>query len=187
MAVLSNTELRNGVVYTEGGETFIVLKYEHNKQGRGSATVKVKVKNIKTGAITIKSYKGGDKVESADVTSENSQFLYDDGTDAYFMNDETFEQYSISLDMIEDQIGFMKEGQKVFVKKLEDEPISLELPKKIELVVEYTEPAVAGNTSSGAMKVAKLETGKEINVPLFVSTGDIIVVNTETKEYVSRK
>ena len=187
MAVLSYTDLRNGVVYTDGGETFVVLKYNHNKQGRGSATVKVKVKNLKSGSIIIKSYKSGDKVESADVSRESAQYLYDDGADAYFMNMETFEQYSIDLEKIEDQHGYLKEGQKVIVQKLEGEPIALDLAKKIELVVEYTEPAVSGNTSSGAMKTAKLETGMEINVPLFVETGDTLVINTESKEYVSRK
>lgn len=187
MALLSYTDLRNGVVYKDNGESFLVIKYEHNKQGRGSATVKVKVKNLKTGSITIKSYKSGDKVESADVSRENAQYLYDDGVDAYFMNDDTFEQYTISLDMIQDQHPFLKEGQKVIVQKLEGEPISLELPKKIELKVEYTEPAVVGNTSSGAMKVAKLETGKEINVPLFIETGDVLIINTDSQEYVSRK
>jgi elongation factor P len=187
MAILSNTDLRNGVVYTDNGDTFIVLKYEHNKQGRGSATVKVKVKNLKTGAITIKSYKAGDKVESAEITRENAQYLYSDSEYGYFMNDETFEQYSIPLSFIEELVCFLKESEKVVVQKLEDNPIMIEIPKKVELEVKYAEPAVAGNTSSGAMKVATLETGLTINVPLFVKTGDIVIVNTELKEYVGRK
>lgn len=187
MAVLSYTDLRNGVVYTDNGETYIVLKYEHNKQGRGSATVKVKVRNLKTGAITVKSYKAGDKVESADVSKESAQYLYDDEHNAYFMDMETFGQYAMSLEDIGDQHGFLTEGEKVIVQKLEGEPISLDIPKTVELKVDYTEPAVAGNTSSGAMKVAKLETGLEINVPLFVDIGDVLIVNTESSEYVSRK
>lgn len=187
MAILSYSELRNGTVFTQDGDTFVVLKYEHVRQGRGSATVKVKVKNLKSGAIFVKSLKAGDKVESADVSKESAQYLYDDDTFAYFMNTDTFEQYSVLLDVIGDQKGFLKEGQKVVVQKLEDEPISVELPKKVELAVKYTEPAVAGNTSSGAMKVAELETGATVNVPLFVNTGDVLIINTESQSYVSRK
>ena len=187
MAVLSYTDLRNGTVFTQDGGTFFVLKYEHAKQGRGSATVKVKVKNLRSGSIFIKSFKAGDKVESADVNRESAQYLYEDGSDGYFMNVETFDQYSIPKERIEEEIKFLKEGQKVIVQKLEGDPIAIEIPKKVELKVEYTEPAVAGNTSSGAMKVAKLESGVEVNVPLFVKIGDIVVVNTESRQYVSRK
>lgn len=187
MAVLSYTDLRNGTVFKQDGDIFLVLKYEHSKQGRGSATVKVKVKNLKSGSIFVKSFKGGDKVESADVSRESAQYLYNDGTGAYFMNLETFDQYSIPMESIEEESPFLKEGQKVIVQRLEESPIAIEIPKKVELEVEYTEPAVAGNTSSGAMKVAKLESGVEINVPLFVKIGDIVVVNTESRQYVSRK
>jgi len=187
MALLSYNELKNGVVFNHTGETFVVLKYEHQKQGRGSATVKVKVKNLKTGAITIKSFKAGEKVDAADVSRETTQYLYSDGSGAHFMNTQTFEQYTVEESLISNELKFLKEGQKVILQKLDDSPIAIEVPKKVELKVEYTEPAVAGNTATGATKIAKLETGFEVNVPLFISTGEILVINTESGEYVSRK
>lgn len=187
MATLSYTDLRNGVVFKQDNEVFVVLKYEHVKKGRGSAVVKVKVKNLKTGAIVIKSFKAGEKLESADVSKESSQFLYADDSNGYFMNLKTFDQYSIPIDSIFDQKSFLKEGQKVVVQRLEDQPISIEIPKKIDLKVTYTEPGVAGDTTGGAMKLATLETGLRINVPLFIKIGDEIIVNTENGQYVGRK
>lgn len=187
MAILSYTDLRNGVVFKQDKDIYVVLKYEHIKKGRGSAIVKVKVKNLKTGAIVIKSFKAGDKLESADVSKESAQFLYTDDENGYFMDMKTFDQYSIPIELISDQVPYLKEGQRVVVQRLEEQPISVEIPKKIELKIIYTEPGVAGDTTSGAMKLATLETGIKINVPLFIKIGDVVIINTENGKYVSRK
>ncbi|MBN1618552.1 elongation factor P [Candidatus Dojkabacteria bacterium] len=186
MATLSNTDLKNGVVFRDEGEVFSVIKYEHVFKGRGGGIAKLKVRNLKTGSIAEKSYKNNEKVQSVDTSRVTAQFLYSDDKSANFMNDETYEQFQLSRDAIGEDLGFIKEGEKVVILFLEDSPISIEIPKSVELKIEYTEPGVRGDTATNAMKKAKLETGIEINVPLFIKSGEVIKVNTDTRQYVSR-
>jgi elongation factor P len=183
---LSNTDLRKGVIFQDGGEYLQVLKYDHVVSGRGGAVGKVKVKNLKTGSITIKSYTQNDKVEEVDTTKKTMQYLYSDDTLSFFMDSQTYEQISLKRDVVEDDIQYLSDGEKVVMLFVEEEPISVEIPKSVELKVEYTEPAVKGNTSSGAMKEAKLVNGLKTQVPLFIKTGDVVKINTDTGDYVSR-
>lgn len=183
---LSNTDLRKGVIFQDGGEYFQVLKYDHVVSGRGGAVGKVKVKNLKTGSITIKSYTKNDKVEEVDTARKTMQYLYSDDTSAYFMDSDTYEQISLKKEVVEDEIQYLSDGEKVVMLFIDDEPISVEIPKSVELKINYTEPAVKGNTSTGAMKEAKLENGLKIQVPLFIKSGDVVKINTDTGEYVSR-
>lgn len=186
MASLSNTDLKNGVVFKDGGEVFTVIRYEHNFRGRGGSVVKVKVRNIKTGGVQEKSFRQNEKVEAVDTFKRTVQYLYSDGTNGYFMDQDTFEQMEMPLGMIEDQLKYLKEGEKVVALFLEEKPLSIEIPMKVTLKIEYTEPAVKGNTANNAMKKAKLENGLEVEVPLFLNIGDVIKVNTETGTYISR-
>lgn len=183
---LSNTDLRNGTVFQDGGEVFQVMKFELKKQGRGSSNVKVRVRNLKSGAIVDKTYGGNQTVESVDLTRSNAQYLYSDGSTGYFMDAATFEQFDFPLSSVGDMLQFIKEGEKVIVLKLDGTAAAIEIPKSVELKVEYTEPAVKGDTSGGAMKEAKLESGATVRVPLFISTGDMIKVNTDTGTYSSK-
>ncbi len=181
--MLLPTDLKNNTVFKMDGQTYIVVKYEHVTQGRGGATIKVRVRNIKTGAVVEKGFNGNDKVEEADIAKASYQYLYADGDNAYFMNIADFEQ--IALPLTED-IKYLKEGEKVIVVSVDGAPAYFELPKTVELTITYTEPGFKGNTVNNPMKRATLETGLEIQVPMFINIGDKIKVNTDTGDYQSR-
>ncbi len=183
MATLSSNQLRQGTVFKDGLDYFLVLKYDRVVQGRGGMTVKIKVKNIKTGSIVEKGYKGNDKVESVELLKRSAQFLYSDTVNLHFMDSETFEQIEI-----EGQNKYFKEGDKAIISYLEGDPISVDIPNVVSLKVEYTEEGGnSGNTVSSALKEAKMETGITVMVPLFIKTGEIIKINTENDEYKGRK
>ncbi len=186
MASLSNTDLKSGVVFKDGGVVYTVIKYEHNFRGRGGSVVKVKVRNIKTGATQEKSYRQNEKVDAVDTFKKSVQYLYSDGSNAYFMDNDTFEQIALTLELVGDQIKYLTEGEKAVALFLEGSIISIEIPKSVELKVEYTEPGVKGNTATNAMKKAKLQNGLQVDVPLFVKVGDTVKINTETGAYTSR-
>lgn len=184
--MLSNTDLRRGVVFQDGGEIFVVLNYASSVRGRGSSIVKLKIRNLKTGNVLEKSYRANEKVESVDTQRTNVQYLYSEGESANFMNSETFEQFSIPMEEVGESVKYLNEGEKVIVLLVEGKPVSIEIPKKVEMEIKYTEPAVKGNTATNAMKKAKLQNGLEVDVPLFSKVGDRIKINTDTGEYVSR-
>lgn len=186
MAMLNSNDLKVGVVFKDGGQSYLVLKYDHIKKGRGQATIKVKVKNLETSSITLLSYSNEERVEVADMSKKSVQFLYKDDTNCYFMDNEDYSQFSLSNDTLESDISFLVEGQKVVATLLEGNPVYIEIPKNVVLTVTDTTGAVAGNTASGAMKDAIMETGLKIQVPLFIENGEKLIINTETATYVSR-
>lgn len=177
------TDLKTNTVFKMDGQVFIVVKYEHVTQGRGGATIKVKVRNIKTGSIVEKGFNNNDKVEEADISKSSYQYLYSDSDYSYFMNMSDYEQITLNNT---DDVKFLKEGEKVVVVTVEGEPAYFELPKTVDLKVEYTEPASKGNTVNNPLKKAKLETGLEVNVPMFINIGDIIKINTESSTYLGK-
>lgn len=179
------TNLRAGTIFEDRGEIFKVLNYEHVKVGRGSASVRVKVQNLKTGSITDKSFISNAKVQSARVDKQEYQYLYKDSESAIFMNPKTFEQVSIPLKILSEHV-FLKEGENFSINFLNDKPLSLNLPPKMELVVKDTGPGLRGNSATNIYKDAILENGLTIRVPLFIKTGDRIRVDTRTKEYTER-
>lgn len=181
--MLLPTDLKNNTVFKMDGATFIVLKYEHVTQGRGGATIKVKVKNVKTGAIVEKGFNGNDKVEEANISKASYQYLYTEADLAYFMNVSDYEQIALP---VTDDLKYLKEGEKVVVVSVDDEPVYFELPKSVDLAVTYTEPARKGNTANNPLKKAILETNLEVNVPMFINIGDVIRVSTESGEYLNR-
>ena len=181
------TDLKKNTLITLDGQPYKVVEYSQKVMGRGGSIVNVKVKNLITGALLPKTFKGQEKIESAEVTTRKVQYLYRDDEKFYFMDPETFEQYELSADMVGDSQDFMKEGEDMEIQFYNGTPINLQLPKNLWLKVTYTENAVKGDTTSSVMKDAKLETGLTIKVPAFIKQGDIVSVDTETYAYRERK
>lgn len=187
MAVYLNpTELRNGTVFKQNEESFRVLRYEHNKRGRGHATIRVKVKNVVTGQVLEFTYTDGDKLEVADIAKRNAQFLYKDAKSLFFMDGSDFSQFEFLVEDYDFEAKFLKEGLIVQVVWLDQKPVSFELPASVELEVVYTENGVAGDTVSGALKDAELETGLKLKVPLFIKNGDKLKIRTDDATYQAR-
>ena len=185
-ADLESTKLRKGVVFRLTNRVYLVLDYKHVKKGRGLATVRVKVRDVESGSIVEKTFTSNEKVESVDLVYKSSQFLYSDEEVFHFMDSNDYSQFQVGSDVIDNQKDFLTEGVKVKVLWLGEKVVGIEIPKKLEFVVDYTEPAVAGNTATGATKEAKLVTGFTLQVPLFIKKGDEILINTEKGTYVSK-
>ena len=181
-----STDLKTGVIFKENNAPFIVLKYEHVKSARGAAVVKVKVRNLLTDQVLLKSYVATSRIEDADVRKQSATYLYKEGNSFVFMDPDTYEQIPMTQETLGDSVKFLKEGEKVMVMYFEDQPVSIQLPASMTFEVTYTEPGFKGNTVSNAYKDATLENGTNIKVPPFIKIGDIIKVNTETEEYVSK-
>lgn len=184
--MLSLTEIKLGCLIVINGEPYIVVKSEHHKMGRGGAVLKTKLKNLITGNVMEKTWQGNDRAEEADVEKRKANYLYKDESFAYFMDNETYEQYNLPLDQLGGKEKFMKDGIDVTVMHFEGKPMSVELPIKVELTVTSAPPGVRGNSAGNVMKTAELETGAMISVPMFVESGDVIRINTENEEYVER-
>ncbi len=183
---LSITNLKKGVVFQWEGEPFRVVDYNQKVMGRGGSIVNVRIKSLLDGKVLEKTFKGNEQLESADVSTQAVQYLYTDGTNFFFMNEETFNQFEVSSDLVGDGAGYLKEGDKVTLQFFNDLPINVELPKNVPLKVTYTEDAVKGDTSSSITKDATLETGITIRVPAFIKQGDVLSVDTATGAYRER-
>ncbi len=183
--MISVTELRAGTIFEEDGKLLQVLSYEHIKMGRGSANIKVKVKDIKSGATINKSFINGARVNDVRLDTKDIQFLYKDGSSAYFMNPVTFEQVDISLTKL-DGHEFLKEGENFSISFFENEPLSLNLPSKMKLVVAETGPGVKGNSATNVFKDAIMENGVKTKVPLFIKIGDMLSIDTRTGQYTEK-
>ncbi len=161
----------------------IVLESSHSKSGRGQAHVKCKTKNLFTGANSLITFTGGEKVEKAFVSKSTMQYLYIDGSNAIFMDNETFEQIEINISKLENELKYIVEGSEVMVMTFNERVLGVEIPKNVELIVSETADAVRGDTVTAATKKAILETGIEIDVPQFIDIGQKIIVNTSTGKY----
>ncbi|MDR0887248.1 MAG: elongation factor P [Candidatus Nomurabacteria bacterium] len=182
------TDLKKNVIVQIDGTPFKVIEYSQKVMGRGGSIVNVKLKNLVSGAVIPKTFKGQEKIEPAEVSSQNVQYLYNDGTDYFFMNPVSFEQFQVASELVGDYAGFLKDGDdSMSLQFFDGRVINVEMPKNIYLEVKYTETAVKGDTSSSVQKDATLETGLVIKVPAFIKTGDIVSVDTETKAYRERK
>ncbi len=187
MSYIASNALREGSLFIYERERYLVLKYQHIKKGRGQAVIRVKVKNIITRSNTELTFSNEEKLEEFESEKRSAQYLYKDGKMFFFMDNENFNQYEIEEDSLEGKVGYLVEGMRVVVLFVEGTPLSIDLPKSVVLTVEDTEPAVAGNTATGASKNAKLQTGLAIMVPLFIKVGDNIRINTETGKYTARE
>ena len=179
-------EIKNGMTIIIDGKLCLIEEFQHVKPGKGSAFMKMKLRNLRTGALVEETYNTNIKIERARVERLPMQYLYNDGSNYVFMNNETYEQLELSEDKLADQVKFLKEGLNVYITYYQGEMLGIELPDKIEYVVEKTEPAVKGNTTNNARKDAYMENGLMVRVPLFIEQGEKIIISTKNGEYDSR-
>ena len=176
------TDLKKGVVCQIDSQPYRVIDYNQKVMGRGGSIVNVKLKNLITGAVIRKTFKGQDKIEPAEVTSKTVQYLYNDGSAFFFMDPNSFEQFELSADLVDEAKNFMKEGDELALQFFDGKVITVEMPKNVYLEVTYTEAVVKGDTTSSVLKDATLETDAVVKVPAFIKVGDIISVDTSTGE-----
>lgn len=184
--MITTNDLRSGMTIVEDGVLYQVIEAEHVKQGRGSAFVRVKLRNVETGATINRTMRAGEKVEQARLIKREMQYLYNDGANYHFMDNETFDQVALEQDAIGDAIKFLKENMTVTALLHNGNVISIVLPNTVEVTVVETEPGIRGDSVSAAFKPAKVDTGATVQVPLFVNVGDVIQVDTRSGEYLSR-
>ena len=183
---LGVTDLKKGQVFQMNGEPYRVVEYAQKVMGRGGSIVNVRVKSLIDGKVLEKTFKGSESIESADISLQSVQYLYNDGTTFFFMNEETFEQFEITSELVGDGAGYLKEGDRVTLQFFGDRPINVELAKNVPLKVTYTEDVVKGDTTSSVLKEAELETGIKVRVPAFIKQGDVVSVDTATGAYRER-
>ncbi|PJF42242.1 MAG: elongation factor P [Phototrophicales bacterium] len=179
-------QLRKGTTFTENGELYRVLDYKHHKPGRGKATIRVVVRNLRTGAVTNMTFNSGDRVEDIRVETVPVEYLYSDGEFLHFMDLQTFEQPQLRREIFGDDILYLKENMQLELSRYGNEIIDYILPNAVDLEVVEAEMAVAGDTANNPSKKVKTETGLEVQVPLFVNVGDVIRIKTEDNSYVTR-
>ncbi|NLN07168.1 MAG: elongation factor P [Firmicutes bacterium] len=184
--MISTSDFRTGLTIEVDGEVYTIVEFQHVKPGKGSAFVRTKLKNARTGAVTERTFRAGEKMERAIMDRREMQYLYNSGDEYYVMDNETYEQYALTKDQIGDGIKYLKENMNVTVLFYQDKIFGVELPNFVELVVVDTEPGIKGDTASGGSKPAKLETGLVVQVPLFVNVGDTLRIDTRTGEYLER-
>ena len=179
-------ELRKGVTFELGEELYRVMEYDHHKPGRGNAIIRTKLRNLRTGAKVNRNFISGDRVQDVRLDRRTVQYLYSDGELHYFMDTETYEQPALSSKVLGDALKFLKDGVTVELELYENEPIAVELPITVELLVTEAPPGFAGDTATGATKEVTLESGLKVQVPLFVEEGNVIRIDTRTGEYLTR-
>lgn len=179
-------ELRKGVTFTMDGELYRVLEYQHHKPGRGKATIRTTLRNLRTGSTIQHNFISGDRVEDIRIDKNKVQYLYNDGDFYHFMDVRTYEQVALPAPMMDEASLYLKDNQEIEIAFYEGEPIDVNLPITVELEVVDAEMAVAGDTATGATKQVTLETGLKVHVPLFVNVGDVIRVDTRTAAYITR-
>lgn len=184
--MLNVTELRSGTVFKESGQILQVLSYDHVKMGRGSGNVKLKVKNLKSGAITEKSFITGAKVDEANIEKKKAQYLYRDGGSFNFMDPISFEQFPLSESIIGEQVKFLKDGMDVILITSEGEGFGVELPISLVYEISETGPGERGNTVSNVYKEATLDNGLIVKVPMFMKVGEKVKIDTRTGQYIER-
>jgi elongation factor P len=184
--MISSNDFRNGVTIMIDGNLWTVIEFLHVKPGKGSAFVRTRLKNVKTGSTVERTFRAGEKVERAVVENRSLSMLYNDADGYHFMDQESFENYTIQRDLIGDPADFLKDGMVVDVQFYEGQPIGVDLPAHVELKIEETDPGFKGDTATGTTKPAKLETGATVQVPLFVNPGDVIRIDTRDRRYIGR-
>jgi elongation factor P len=184
--MLSITDLKTGTFFELDRIPHQVISYEHSKTGRAGAVLRTKIRNLNTGAVVERTFKGSDQFEEADIARKKGQYLYSDGTNATFMEADTFEQHEMPLMRLGTDAKYLKDGMELDIVLYNDNILAIILPAKVDLEITYTEPGFKGDTQSGTLKPATLETGLEVNVPLFIKQGEIVRISTATGEYVER-
>jgi elongation factor P len=183
---IDTSQFRNGLKIELDGEPFTMVYFQHVKPGKGGAFVRTKVKNLKNGRVLEKTFRSGEKVDEADVEDKRMQYLYRDGEQLIFMDQETYDQLPFSVEQVGDSVKYLMENLDVDVMFWRGKPINIELPSFIEAEVTQTDPGMKGDTASGATKPATIESGAVVQVPLFIKEGEKIRVDTRSGEYVER-
>lgn len=179
-------ELRKGVTFTMDGEIYKVLEYQHHKPGRGKATIRTTLRNLRTGTTVQHNFISGDRVQDIRIEKNTMQYLYNDGDFYHFMDVQTYEQVALAAAVLSEDTLYLKDNQEIEIAFYEGEPIDVNLPVTVELEVVESELAVAGDTATGATKQVTCETGLKVSVPLFVQAGDVIRVDTRNGNYITR-
>jgi elongation factor P len=179
-------QLRKGTTFELDGEIYKVIEFQHHKPGRGKAVIRTRIRNLRTGTILDKNFISGDRVEDIRIDRISVQYLYHDDVFYYFMNEETFEQIPLSAAVLGDAVQYLIDNMRLNISVYEGEPIDIELPTYVDMEVIEAPVALAGDTATGATKQVTLESGLQVDVPLFVGEGDTIRVDTRTGEYVTR-
>ncbi len=182
----TTNDLKNGIVLNIDGQLWTVVEFQHVKPGKGGAFVRTKLKNVLSGKVVDKTFNAGVKVETANVDKRSMQYLYNDGQDFVFMDSSTYDQVMVSEAVVGEAAKYMLESQEAIVATHEGNPLYVELPPSVVLEITYTEPGLQGDRSTGGTKPATLETGAEIQVPLFLETGTKVKVDTRDGSYLGR-
>ena len=184
--MISVNDFKTGLTIEVDGELWRVIEFLHVKPGKGSAFVRSKLKNLRTGAVQEKTFRAGEKVEQAQIDNKQMLYLYADGNNYVFMDTATYEQLELPGDKIKDELKFMKENMLVNIMMYGSETLGVDLPNTVDLEVKETEPTIKGNTASGGSKPATMETGLVVQVPFFINEGDVLTINTQDGTYISR-
>lgn len=184
--MISVNDFKTGLTIEVDGEIWQVIEFQHVKPGKGAAFVRSKLRNLRNGNIAEKTFRAGEKVNTAHIENRKMQYLYASGDSHAFMDTSTYDQIELQTNQIERELQFIKENMEVNILSYNGETIGIDLPKNVELTVTETEPGIKGDTASGGSKPARLETGLVVQVPFFVNEGDVLVINTSEGKYVSR-
>ena len=184
--MINVNDFKTGVTINYEGNLYQVLEFQHVKPGKGAAFVRVKMKNVITGAVLERTFNPSEKLQGAEIEKREMQYLYNDGDLYYFMDNATYEQLPLNKEQLGDSLKYIKENMSVKVLSFKGKVFSVEPPMFVELEVTYTEPGFSGNTTTTSGKPATLETGLELQVPLFINIGDVLRIDTRTCEYMDR-
>ncbi|KAA0966027.1 elongation factor P [Sporosarcina sp. ANT_H38] len=184
--MISVNDFKTGLTIEFDGDIWRVMDFQHVKPGKGAAFVRSKLRNLRSGNVNEKTFRAGEKVAKAQIDNRRMQYLYANGDEHVFMDNESYEQIELPEKQIEDELKFLKENMEVHIIMFKDEVLGVELPVTVVLEVAETEPGIKGDTASGGSKPAKMETGVVVQVPFFVNIGDKLIINTVESEYVSR-
>jgi elongation factor P len=181
---MDTTDLKKGLPIKYKGETYVVTNYQFVNPGKGAAFTRVKMKNVKSLKMMEVTFRSGEQIDEANMQYKKCQYMYSDGSEFHFMDNTTYEQFSIPAEVVGDQANFMMDGGDVTVVFVDNNPVSLQLPPKMEFTVTDSPPGDKGDTATGGSKQVTIETGAKVNAPLFIKEGDKIRINTDTGEYV---
>jgi len=184
--MISVNDFKTGLTIEVDGDLFTVQDFQHVKPGKGAAFVRSKLKNLRNGNTVERTFRAGENVGRAHIDNREMQYLYASGSEHTFMDTETFDQISLEQDQLKWELNFLIENMMIKIMSYQGEILGINMPKSVELKVAETEPGIKGNTAQGATKSAKLETGLNVQVPLFINEGDVLLIDTDDGKYISR-
>ncbi|MCE5173204.1 elongation factor P [Paenibacillus profundus] len=184
--MISVNDFKTGLTVVVDGDIFSVVDFQHVKPGKGAAFVRSKLRNLRNGNVVEKTFRAGETIGRAQIDNREVQYLYNSGDEYTFMDNESYDQFSLTKEQLEWEINFLKDNMIVNIVSYQGEILGINLPNSVELQVTETEPGVKGNTAQGATKNATVETGLNVQVPLFINEGDVLLIDTREGKYISR-